>query len=193
MTLASGQLFMLPGLPSSCYSVSFTSGKLGGIDSTAVSGVFQKENIDKMFGSVLQLFWWNCMCAIPGTIYSDIWRHPQRLNEIIDYEEAITSYNQEVNYFQQLGQQHTDISRKQSSSGLDFLHYLHTYLATRQFWLSWSFAGVMEAAKRMNTPVDNVPRTTNHLELLPSHCSELFHAYKPGLSPHPLTLDDAVF
>lgn len=86
------------------------------------------------------------------------------LKEIIDYPEAITAYNLELEYFKALGRKDDLVSQKQSKGGLAFLAYLGSYLRLRSFWLAWSKAGAIEASTRLNIAVDKVPRTNNHLE-----------------------------
>jgi hypothetical protein len=87
------------------------------------------------------------------------------LKDITDYEEAIKAYNIELQYFKALGTGRTDIlSKKASKGGLAFLAYLKTYLNIRGFWLPWSRAGTLEAARRLDIPFEKIARTTNHLE-----------------------------
>ena len=87
------------------------------------------------------------------------------LKEIIDYPEALAAYNSELVFFRKLGLHGNSLlNQKRSKAGLAFLAYLQTYLKSRSFWLSWSKAGVLEAARRLNVPVEKVARTTNHLE-----------------------------
>jgi hypothetical protein len=86
------------------------------------------------------------------------------LKEITDYPSAISAYNSEVEYFKALGKKQDSISRKQSKGGLAFLAYLSSYLHVRSMWLTWSKAGVIEAAKRLEKPLEDIPRTNNHLE-----------------------------
>jgi hypothetical protein len=87
------------------------------------------------------------------------------LKDITVYEEALTAYNKELKYFRSLGTAHnSQINKKKSKGGLAFLAYFKNYLAVRSFWMSWSKAGVIEAARRLGLPVSKIPRTTNHLE-----------------------------
>ena len=89
----------------------------------------------------------------------------RQLKEITDYSEAIDAYNQELAYFRSLGTRGNNaIDMKKSQGGLAFLAYFKTYLNLRSFWMSWSKAGAVEAARILDIPVKDVPRTTNHLE-----------------------------
>jgi hypothetical protein len=86
------------------------------------------------------------------------------LKEIIDYPNAISAYNSEVEYFKALGKKQDSISRKQSKGGLAFLAYLSIYLHVCSMWLAWSKAGAIEASKCLEKPLEDIPRTNNHLE-----------------------------
>lgn len=87
------------------------------------------------------------------------------LKEITDYDQAISAYNVELQYFKSLGIGRANtLSKKTSKGGLAFLAYLKTYLNIRGFWLSWSRAGALEAALRLGVPVEKIARTNNHLE-----------------------------
>ncbi|KAM6494944.1 hypothetical protein JOM56_009567, partial [Amanita muscaria] len=88
-----------------------------------------------------------------------------QLKDTSDYSDAIAAYNLEMEYFRLLsGNGSTALDRSKSQGGLAFLAYFKSYLALQGFWMSWSRAGVIEAAKILQTTVDKVPRTTNHLE-----------------------------
>ncbi|KAJ6557679.1 hypothetical protein B0H19DRAFT_946319, partial [Mycena capillaripes] len=86
------------------------------------------------------------------------------LKEITDYDEAIREYNEQVLYFKNLGKSRDSTAMAQSKGALAFLTYLQGYLKAREFWLSWSLAGVQEAAKKMAVPVSHIARRTNPLE-----------------------------
>ena len=86
------------------------------------------------------------------------------LKEITTYSEAITAYNNQITHFKQLGHKDDRISKLQSKAALSFLHYLNSYLRIQSLWLAWSMGGVIEAAKHLKIPVNDVPRTNNHLE-----------------------------
>ena len=89
----------------------------------------------------------------------------QLLKDITEYHKAVAAYNAQVEYFHALGGRgSTALAKKQSQGGLAFLRYLQTYLALPSFWLSWSKAGAIEAARRLHIPLHKVARTTNHLE-----------------------------
>ncbi len=110
------------------------------------------------------------LAAIPkGPDRLEIRRHlakflMQLLKEITTYPEAITAYNNQIMRFKQLGCKDDRISKLQSKAALSFLHYLNSYLRIQSLWLAWSMGGVIEAAKRLKIPVDDIPRTNNHLE-----------------------------
>ncbi|KAJ7883316.1 hypothetical protein B0H13DRAFT_1512601, partial [Mycena leptocephala] len=84
------------------------------------------------------------------------------LKEITDYDEVIAEYNAQVLHFRTLAKARG--AKDQSKGALAFLTYLQRYLKVRDFWKSWSLAGVEEAAVRMGIPVSEVARTTNPLE-----------------------------
>lgn len=119
--------------------------------------------------------WWNglnrFLRVLPqGSQRQDVSRHLGKflmrlLKEITDYPEALEAYNLELVFFRKLGvRSNSLLDQKRSKAGLAFLGYLQTYLKSWSFWLSWSKAGVLEAAHRMNVPVEKVAQTTNHLE-----------------------------
>ncbi|KAJ6479681.1 hypothetical protein C8R45DRAFT_872726, partial [Mycena sanguinolenta] len=89
------------------------------------------------------------------------------LKEITDYNEAITEYNTQVSHFKMLAMARG--GKEQSKGALAFLTYLQRYLKVRDFWKSWSLAGVEEAAARMSIPVSDIARTTNPLESFNGH------------------------
>ncbi|KAJ7149105.1 hypothetical protein C8R46DRAFT_916478, partial [Mycena filopes] len=84
------------------------------------------------------------------------------LKEIKEYDEAIAEYNAQVLYFKTLGKARG--GNDQSKAGLAFLTYLQVYLKVRDFWKSWSLAGVEEAAAQMGVLISQISRTTNPLE-----------------------------
>jgi hypothetical protein len=86
------------------------------------------------------------------------------LKEIDKYEEAVAAYNQELAHFTTLTKSKDIVESKQGKGGIAFLTYLQSYLKVEDFWRSWSVAGAIEAAARMNVPLSQVARTTNHLE-----------------------------
>ena len=89
----------------------------------------------------------------------------RQLKDIADYSDAIVAYNAELEYFRSLSKDGcTALDKAKSAGGLAFLAYFKSYLALQGFWKSWSRAGIVEAARILQTAVDKVPRTTNHLE-----------------------------
>ncbi|KAF9457223.1 hypothetical protein BDZ94DRAFT_1342331 [Collybia nuda] len=86
------------------------------------------------------------------------------LKDISKYEDALAAHNTELTYFKGLSNSTDATQKKQGQGGLAFLTYLQSYLKVHDFWHSWSVAGAMEAAKRMNVPLSRIARTTNHLE-----------------------------
>ncbi|KAG1765865.1 hypothetical protein EV702DRAFT_981232, partial [Suillus placidus] len=99
------------------------------------------------------------------------------LKDITEYEEAVHAYNEELAFFQGLGRQNDDISRKQSKAGLAFLAYLFDYLKLHSFWLSWSPGGVLIAAEHLGVPVQEVILTNNHLESFNCRLKKKFFAH----------------
>ncbi|KAF4564826.1 hypothetical protein EYR40_010998 [Pleurotus pulmonarius] len=87
------------------------------------------------------------------------------LKDIIDYDQAITAYNEELTYFRSLATPgSTPLSKSQSKAGVTFLVYLHDYLSVRAFWKSWSRVGAIEAAEHLGVAEHQIARTNNHLE-----------------------------
>ncbi|KAJ7763028.1 hypothetical protein B0H16DRAFT_1661803 [Mycena metata] len=76
------------------------------------------------------------------------------LKEINNYDDAITAYNAQVLHFKTLAKSRA--GKDQSKGALAFLTYLQAYLKVRDFWKSWSLAGVDEAAARMGVPVSQI-------------------------------------
>ncbi|KAF7332853.1 hypothetical protein MVEN_02390300 [Mycena venus] len=99
------------------------------------------------------------------------------LKEIDVYEDAIAEYNTELRYFKALAAKRTDIDKWKSKAGLAFLAYLQSYLKVREFWLSWSVAGVHEAASRLGVPISEIARTNNHLESFNGRIKGKFFAH----------------
>lgn len=96
------------------------------------------------------------------------------LKEITDYNQAVTAYNDEVVHFRQMAESTIEIPKKQAQGALSFLTYLQDYLKDYTFWRTWSAASAVEAAARLNIPINTIPRTTNHLE---SFNGRLKHKY----------------
>jgi hypothetical protein len=101
-------------------------------------------------------------------VCSRLWKLLMKLiRTVSDYNEAVSLYNGEVEYFRKLGKGRGPGSaenKKQSQAALDFLNYLHSYIKLEDYWRSWSLAGAMEAARQLGVDVLSVARTTNHLE-----------------------------
>lgn len=91
------------------------------------------------------------------------------LKEICDYDKAIAAYNQELTIFKDLKTKSDELLRKQGKAGLMFLAYLQGHLKLRSMWLSWSPAGAIEAARRLDVPVSKIACTTNHLKSFNHH------------------------
>ena len=108
------------------------------------------------------------------------------LKEITTYPEAITAYNNQIKHFKQLGRKDDRISKLQLKAALSFLHYLDSYLRIQSLWLAWSKGGIIEAAKRLKIPVDDIPHTNNHLESFNGHIKlKYFDMYThSGRLPH---------
>ncbi|KAI0747612.1 hypothetical protein C8Q80DRAFT_1104039, partial [Daedaleopsis nitida] len=90
---------------------------------------------------------------------------------------ATAAFRAEQDYFKTL--QHpgrTTLEKKLGSGGLKFLQYLSSYLASRDLWLQWSRAGVIQAAETLGIPEKSVPRTTNHLESHNGHIKNDYFA-----------------
>jgi hypothetical protein len=129
----------------------------------------------------------NCYlrCIPIGTarkeIRSRLGRFLMRLfKEITDYPTAIMAYNQELTFFRSLATPgNSEINKKKSQGGLAFLVYLKMYLNLKSFWMSWSKAGILEAAKTLDVPAKDIPRTTNHLESFNGRVkAKYFEAYQ---------------
>ncbi|KAJ7233622.1 hypothetical protein C8J57DRAFT_1532157 [Mycena rebaudengoi] len=88
----------------------------------------------------------------------------QSIRRRLVYEEAVAAYNEELEYFRSLTRRRDNLSKQQGKGGLAFPAYLASYLKLRSFWLSWSLAGAIEAARKMGVAVSEVARTTNALE-----------------------------
>ena len=89
----------------------------------------------------------------------------RQLKDITGYSNAIVAYNAELEYFHSLSKDGcTALDKAKSTGGLAFLAYFKSYLALQGFWKSWSRAGIVEVAGILQTAVDKVPHTTNHLE-----------------------------
>ncbi|KAM6493913.1 hypothetical protein JOM56_010274 [Amanita muscaria] len=103
-----------------------------------------------------------------------------QLKDVTDYSDAIVAYNAELEYFRSLSKDGcTALDKAKSTGGLAFLAYFKSYLALQGFWKSWSRAGIIEAARILQTAVDKVPRTTNHLESFNGHIKlKYFAAYQ---------------
>ncbi|RDB27252.1 hypothetical protein Hypma_004515 [Hypsizygus marmoreus] len=86
------------------------------------------------------------------------------IKDIMDYPEAIAAFNADIDYWKALGRKRDGISKLRSKGALAFLNYLGSYLQVRSFWLAWSKAGVVDAAKQLDLSPEAVPRTNNHLE-----------------------------
>ncbi|KAJ7156431.1 hypothetical protein C8R43DRAFT_883829 [Mycena crocata] len=99
------------------------------------------------------------------------------LKEITDYNEAVAAYNTELAYFRSLTRKRDKISKQQGASGLAFLAYLQGYLKHREFWESWSLAGVQKAAEKLGIPASLIARTTNHLESFNGRLKGKFFAH----------------
>ncbi|KAJ6589631.1 hypothetical protein B0H19DRAFT_1304015, partial [Mycena capillaripes] len=85
------------------------------------------------------------------------------MKDVEIFEEA------EIAHFTRLSRRRDEFSQVQAKGALAFLAYFRSYLKLRDFWLSWSVAGAMEAAKRMGVPLSEIIRTTNHLESFNGH------------------------
>ncbi|KAJ7748874.1 hypothetical protein B0H16DRAFT_1319578, partial [Mycena metata] len=99
------------------------------------------------------------------------------LKEIDVYEDAVDTYNTEMRYFKQLATKREKIEKLKGKAGLSFLAYLQSYLKVRDFWLSWSLAGVKLAAVRLGVDVSKVARTTNHLESFNGRLKKKYFAH----------------
>jgi len=86
------------------------------------------------------------------------------VKDITDHDEALTAYHSEIKYWESIAQKRNTSSKAQAKGALSFLVYLKTYVENRSFWMSWSPAGAIEAARRLGVPVSRIARTTNHLE-----------------------------
>jgi hypothetical protein len=86
------------------------------------------------------------------------------LKEIIDHDCALARVTEEIKHWERIGRKRDVLSKCQSKAALDFLSYLNTYVENEAYWLSWSPAGAIEAARLLNIPVSRIARTNNPLE-----------------------------
>lgn len=86
------------------------------------------------------------------------------LKDIDKFDDAVAHYNAHLEYFQELSKRTNSSSKKKSQGSLAFLSYFQSYLCLCEFWVAWSPAGVRKAAHILGVELDQVPRTTNHLE-----------------------------
>ena len=109
-------------------------------------------------------------CVPKGEPRKHVWCHlgkflMQQLKDITEYSNVIATYNVELEYFWELSNSSsTMLDKAKSKGGLMFLAYFKSYLALHGFWKSWSRAGIIEAARILQKPIDSIPHTTNHLE-----------------------------
>ncbi|KAJ7656078.1 hypothetical protein DFH06DRAFT_1328908 [Mycena polygramma] len=100
------------------------------------------------------------------------------MKQVDVFEDAVGMYNAELAYFNSLARKRDEFSKLQAKGGLAFLTYFRSYLKLRDFWRSWSIKGAMEAAERMDVPVSEITRTTNHLESFNGHIkNDYFEPY----------------
>jgi hypothetical protein len=88
------------------------------------------------------------------------------LKKISIWDIAKEEYENEVQSYADI-RDHTPANSRQhlkAKGALAFLHYFRSYMSDRDYWLSWSLGGAMEAAARMGVLVAIIARTTNHLE-----------------------------
>jgi hypothetical protein len=86
------------------------------------------------------------------------------LKETDVYEDSIAEYNDQLRYFKQRAPKRNNLDKQKGRAGLPFLAYLQSYLKVRDFWFSWSLAGVREAAARLGVSLEEIARTNTHLE-----------------------------
>ena len=78
------------------------------------------------------------------------------LKDVTDYNDAITLYNTEKQYWNLLQIKRDNTSQSQAKGALTFLQYLHGYLGNEEYWLSWSPAGAHVASQLLEVPVSCV-------------------------------------
>ena len=86
------------------------------------------------------------------------------LKEITEHNLAVARLTEEIKHWEKIGQKRDTSSKCQAKAALDYLSYINTYVENEAYWMSWSPAGAIEAARRLGIPVSRVARTTNPLE-----------------------------
>ena len=86
------------------------------------------------------------------------------LKEISEHAAAMKRFTEEVDHWKKVGRKRDASSKCQGLAALDFLSYIKTYIENEAYWISWSPAGAIEAARRLKVPVSRTARTTNPLE-----------------------------
>ena len=101
--------------------------------------------------------------GVPGVFCydSDV---PARLNDTLEYSDAIDDFNQQISHFKPLARSRFSTSRNVSAASLDFLRDHGVYLRTREVWSTWSAAGVLVAADLLSVPRGKIARTVDCLE-----------------------------
>ncbi|KAF8152258.1 hypothetical protein B0H34DRAFT_677651 [Crassisporium funariophilum] len=77
---------------------------------------------------------------------------------------ALELYSEEQDYWKKEGKKWSKATKCQSKAALDFPAYLRSYVKQRDYWMSWSPAGAIEAANQLGVPVSQIAQTTNALE-----------------------------
>ena len=108
------------------------------------------------------------------------------LKDITIYDDAISLYNTEIQYWKLMLRKKDKLSQSQAKGALAFLQYLDSYLANHAFWQSWSPAGAVLASQRLGIPISQIARTNNHLEsfngrIKGKYCKPYQHS---GCLPH---------
>ncbi|KAF8054956.1 hypothetical protein FPV67DRAFT_1568228 [Lyophyllum atratum] len=86
------------------------------------------------------------------------------LKDIDTHANAVAEYDAELRHWQQVQKKRHALSKTQANAAIKFLAYLKSYIALESYWVSWSPAGAIEAARRLRVPVNRIARTNNALE-----------------------------
>ena len=78
------------------------------------------------------------------------------LRDVLVYEDAITLYKMEIEYWTSIGRKQDQISQSQAKGALAFLWYLDSYIGSHAFWHSWSPAGAITASQLLGVPVSQI-------------------------------------
>ncbi|KAH6891958.1 hypothetical protein BKA70DRAFT_1119330, partial [Coprinopsis sp. MPI-PUGE-AT-0042] len=93
----------------------------------------------------------------------------QLLHDITDYDKAMQLYEDEKAHWTEEAKSRLELRQMKAKGALKFLKYLHSYMKSKELWVSWSKAGAEEAARKLGVPVSAIARTNNPLESFNGH------------------------